>query len=123
VIPTLPTLEVERWWSVLHWLHHPLSRPETWALIGTHLVITFGWGGVYARWSVVTVVAAFAAEMVALRVHARLRPWCPWCAGRGPGDAPSSCPAPPPGGLARRPRVSVGPDDSAPAGVGAGRAA
>ena len=114
MVPTFPTQEVARWRPILDWLHHWPARWPTWVLVVVHLVLTYGWGGVYARWSVVTVVAAFAAEMVALRVHARLRPWCPWCSGRGPDDDLPTCPAPPPGGLARRPTVSVGPDDPAP---------
>jgi hypothetical protein len=111
MVPTCPTEEVERARTALEWVHRPLAHPLTWAVLAAHLLISFGWGGVYGRWSAVTVVVAFAGEMWAVRRHARLRPWCPWCRSGGHGEE-DQAPAPVgPGGLSVDPTRPVGPAD------------
>jgi hypothetical protein len=109
--PTCPTQEVERARTALAWTHRPFRHPATWAVLAAHLVISYGWDGVYGRWSAVTVIVAFAGGMWALRRHARLRPWCPLCRGGGGGDE-DQAPAPAgPGGLSVDPTRPVGPAD------------
>jgi hypothetical protein len=109
--PACPTGEVERARTALAWVHRPLRHPATWAVLAAHLVVSFGFGGVYGRWSAVTVIVAFAGGMWALRRHARLRPWCPWCSGGGGGDE-DLAPAPDgPGGLSVDPARPVRPSD------------
>jgi hypothetical protein len=106
--PTCPTREVERARTALALTHRPLRQPVTWAVLAAHLAVTFGFGGVYGRWSSVTVIVAFAGGMWAVRRHARLRPWCPWCSGGGPGEDPAPAPDGP-GGLSVDPTRPAGP--------------
>lgn len=107
MISTQPTAEAQRqrWW--LHHLHHQLRSRLTWALLASWFVLTFVIVNPIA--SGVPVVALLFVELHAIGVHSRLRPWCPWCNGRGPDDEDELGP-PPPGGYGRtvpRGRVKV----------------
>lgn len=85
-----------RWW--LHHVHHQLTSKVTWSLLVAWFVITFVI--VNPILSAVPVIALLFIELRAIRLHSRLRPWCPWC-GRGGGRDDGPIEPTPPGGLAR----------------------
>jgi hypothetical protein len=103
VTPVCPAEEVERARTALAWVHRPFQQPVAWIVLAVHLALTFGAGGVYGRWTVLTVLAAGAGQLWALRCHARVRPWCPWCSGGGHGDEEAAQVPDGPGGLALDP--------------------
>lgn len=104
LISATPTDAVQRyrWW--LWHTHHQLKSRVTWALLAVWFVLTFVI--VNPILSAVPIVAFLAVELRALRLHSRLRPWCPWC-GRGGGDHGPIEPTPT-GGLSKpAPREKV----------------
>jgi len=98
LMSAIPADEAERyrWW--LHHVHHQFTSKVTWALLASWFVITFVI--VNPILSAVPVVALLFVELRAIRLHSRLRPWCPWCNGRGGHDDGPAEPDPT-GGLSR----------------------
>jgi hypothetical protein len=57
--------------------------------------------------SAVPVIAFLLVEYRAIRLHSRLRPWCPYCRGGGGWDDPEQAPEPPDGHGLPVPRESA----------------
>lgn len=91
-----PTDEAERyrWW--LHHAHHQFASKLTWALLISWFVTTFVI--VNPILSAAPVIVLLYVELRAIRLHSRLRPWCPQCR-RGGGHDSGSVDPDPLGGL------------------------
>lgn len=97
LISAQPSAEAERQRYWLWWTHHQFRSRLTWALLAWWAVFTFVI--VMPLMTIPPVLLTLWLGLHAIQTHSRLRPWCPWCNGRGGDDRPDE--APPPGGDGR----------------------